>query len=190
MTKEQFLERFTRLAANDHVGLEKLSRDVVEDARAAARAAVEVWSGYDPAQEKKAAVILSALDEIAFVPLTEKSDPPSPQHRVWLLRMAGLSHLELRAKLVALIDRMLDDRRTPPAGATMQGPPLEENPPAPRVCDEAYLVQRQLLNFQESREHYFSNARAFQNLRDDQKDVEIRNAKRSNVWKNLTGGPG
>jgi len=187
MTREQFLDRFYRLSDADQVGITALAKQVMDDAREAARAAVEAWlTANNPGQEQKAASILSALEELAFVPLTEKGDPPDPQRRVWFLRMAGSSYLEPRAKIIAAINRMLDDKRKPPTrpGA---GPPLEENPPIPRVCDEAYLAHRQLLNFAESREQYYQNAHAFLALPEDQKDAEIQNLKKSNTWKRLAG---
>jgi hypothetical protein len=188
MTREQFLERFYRLSETDQPGITTLANQVMDDARQAVRAAVEVWSGGKPDQERKAAAILSALDELAFVPLLEKGEPPDPERRVWFLRSVGSTYLEPRAKIVAAINKMLDDRRKP-SSRPMAGPPLEENPGIPRVCDEAYLAHRQLLNFAESREQYFQNAHAFLSLSEDQKDAEIQNLKKSNTWKRLTGAP-
>jgi hypothetical protein len=186
MTREQFSERFYRLSDTDQVGITALAKQVMDDAREAVRAAVEAWSTGNAGQEQKAASILSALDELAFVPLTEKGDPPDPQRRVWFLRMAGSSYLEPRAKIIAAINRMLEDKRKPPVRPSSE-PPMEENPPIPRVCDEAYLAHRQLLNFAESREQYYQNAHAFLALSEDQKDAEIQNLKKSNIWKRLTG---
>jgi hypothetical protein len=185
MTREQFLERFLRLPNTDQVGITALAKQVMDDAREAVRAAVELWSGVNPNHEQKAASILSELDELAFVPLTEHGDPPDPRHRVWFLRLAGNSYMQPRAKLIAVINRMLDDRRIPPV-QPMAGPPLEENPPPLRVCDEAYLVHRQLLNFSESREQFYQNAHQFQSLSESEKDAEIQNLKKSNTWKRLT----
>jgi hypothetical protein len=188
MTREQFLERFLRLPETDQTGITALANQVMDDAREAVRAAVELWSGVNPGHEQKAATILMALDELAFVPLMERGDPADPRHRVWFLRMAGSSYMEPRAKLIQAINRMLDDRRKPPI-PPQSGPPLEENPPQLRVCDEAYLVHRQLFNFAESREQYYQNAHAFQSLSESQKDAEIQNLKKSNTWKRLTASP-
>lgn len=185
MTREQFLERFSRLSASDSVGLTALARQVTDDAREPLRTAVDVWTRGDPGQAQKAASILAEVDELAFVPLTERGDPTDAAHRVWLLRMAGMSQMDLRAKFIALINRMLDDRRLPPA-KPIPGPPREENPPMPRVCDEAYLAHRQLLNFAESREQYYLNAREFLALPEAQRDEEIRNLRRTNTWTRLT----
>ena len=187
MTREQFYERFAHLSDTDEPGITALAKQIMDDARESVRAAVEIWAGANPEMEQKAAAVLSALDELAFVPMTERGDPADPRHRAWFLRITGNSHMGLRAKVIALINRMLEDRRRPPA-RPVAGPPMEENPPIPRVCDEAYLVHRQLLNFAESREQYYINARAFLALPDDQKDEEIQNLKKTNTWKMLTAG--
>ena len=186
MTREQFYERFLRLSDTDQPGITALANEILDEAREPVRAAVEIWAGANPDMERKAAAVLGEVDEIGFVPLTEHGEPPDPQHSVWFLRMTGASFLGLRARLIAVINRMLDDRRRPPA-RPMAGPPMEENPPIPRICDEAYLVHRQLLNFAESREQYYTNARAFLALPDDKKDEEIQNLKKSNTWKRLAG---
>jgi hypothetical protein len=185
MTREQFLEQFSRLSAHDPMGVTALAKQVMDDARQAVRTAVEVWLGANPGQAQKAAALLAELEELTFVPLTERGDPMEAERRVWLLRTAGNSQLGMRAKYIALINRMFDDRRQPVA-PRIPGPPMEENPPMPRVCDEAYLAHRQLLNFAESREQYYANERAFLALPEAKRDEEIRNLRKSNTWSRLT----
>jgi hypothetical protein len=184
MTREQFFEQLGRLSADDPVGVTSLAKNVMDDAREAVRTAVEVWLGIDPQQAQKAKSVLAELEELAFVPLTERGDPMEAERRVWLLRNAGNSQMGLRAKYIALINRMLDDRRQTVA-PRIAGPPMEENPPMPRVCDEAYLAHRQLLNFAESREQYYANARAFLALPEAKRDEEIRNLRKTNMWTRL-----
>jgi hypothetical protein len=181
MTREQFLERFNQLDAKDQPGLAALAKQVMDDCRAAARAAVDVWSGYDPFQQEKAAHLLAELDELAFVPLTERGDPASPQQRVWMLRVTGNSQLGMRGKFVGFINRMMEDRRRPPARPT-PGQTMEVNPPIPRVCDEAYLTHRQFLNSAETRDQYYAYANRFFTLSDDDKDTEIRSLKKTGKY--------
>lgn len=181
MTREQFLERFNRLDPKDQPGLTTLANQILDDARTAARAAVDVWSGYDPFQQEKAAQLLAALDENAFVPLIERGDPASPQQRVWLIRITGNSQLDLRGKFVGFLNRMMEDRRRPPARPT-PGEVTEVNPPIPRVCDEAYLIHREFLNSAESRDRYQAYANRFFTLSDEEKDVEIRNLKKTGKY--------
>jgi hypothetical protein len=184
MTREQFLERLVRLSATDEPGLSQLAKQVLDDAREAVRAAVDLWSG-NPAQSQKAAALLLELEELAFVPLTERPDPADARQRVWLLRTANKSHLEFRSKLIAMINRMMDDRRKP-APRPMPGPPLEEGGSIPRVCDEAYLAHRRLLNFAETPDEYYLNERAFLDLPEAKRDEEIRNLRKTNSWSRLS----
>jgi hypothetical protein len=184
MTREQFLERLSKLSPKDQTGLSALAKQIMDDAREPVRAAVQLWTTGDPDQAGKAASVLREVEELAFVPITQPKDPADTAHRVWLLRMAGMSLIDLRRKFVALIDRMLDDRRTPPA-MPMPGPPAEENPALPRVCDEAYLAHRRLLNFAESPAQYYMNEREFLALPEEQRDEEIRNLRKTNTWTRL-----
>jgi hypothetical protein len=184
MTREQFLEQFARLPATDEMGLAALAKQVVDDAREAVRAAVELWAT-NPAQAQKAASLLVAVDELAFVPLTERGDPADARQRVWLLRTSGKCQQEFRGKLVGMINRMLDDRRVPPA-RPMPGPPLEERPSLPRVCDEAYLAHRRLLNYTEDSQQFAAEESAFLALPEAKRDEEILHLRRSNTWSKLS----
>jgi hypothetical protein len=181
MTREQFLEQFNQLDAKDLPGLTALARQVMDDARAAARAAVDVWSGYEPFQQEKAAQLLAALDELAFVPLIERGDPASPQQRVWMLRVTSNSQIGLRGKFMDFIGRMMEDRRRPPARPHPEEV-MEVNPPIPRVCDEAYLIHRQFLNSAETRDQYHAYANRFFTLSDEEKDAAIRNLKKTGKY--------
>jgi len=190
MTREDFLEKFGQLALTDELGASALAREVVDDARAPVRAAVEQWVT-NPAQAAKARTVLGELEELAFVPLTERGDPADPRQRVWLLRTAGRSHSEFRAKLVAMITRMLEDRRRPAPRPSSETKPEESTAPSaiPRVCDEAYLAHRQLLNFAESTEDYAATENAFLALPEAKRDEEIQRLKQSRTWRNLVSKP-
>ena len=187
MTREQFLGTFTPLAPNDEGGLNALARQMLDDARDSVRAAVELWAT-NSAQAQKAQTILTALEELAFVPLTERGDPADARQRVWLLRTADHSHMEFRAKLIAMINRMLDDRRRP-APRPMPGPKLEEGGTIPRVCDEAYLAHRRLLNFAETPDQFTASENAFLGMPEAKRDEEIKHLRQSNTWRALSTTP-
>jgi hypothetical protein len=179
MTREQFLGTFTKLAPTDEAGLNALARQMLDDARDSVRATVELWAT-NPAQSQKAQTILTALEELAFVPLTERGDPADARQRVWLLRTADHSHLEF--------NRMLDDRRRP-APRPMSGPKLEEGGAIPRVCDEAYLAHRRLLNFAETSDQFASSENAFLAMPEAKRDEEIKHLRQSNTWRALSATP-
>jgi hypothetical protein len=79
---------------------------------------------------------------------------------------------------------MEDRRQAPPQQADAA---MEEQPPPIRVCDEAYLQLRRLLNIEEGDPQYFLNARAFLNLGNAEKDAEIHRARKSRGWSRLVG---
>ena len=56
---------------------------------------------------------------------------------------------------------------------------VEEKPAPRRICDEAYLMYRRLLNTRESEEDYLVNRRIFLKQTDDDKDREIFFARKS-----------
>ena len=64
---------------------------------------------------------------------------------------------------------------------------MEEAPAARRVCDEAYLQLRRLLNPRESVERYHLNASAFLQLSTEEKENEIRKARKSRMFSELSG---
>lgn len=79
------------------------------------------------------------------MPLLEPN-PALPEQRTTLIEQAVEAEVALRRKVIARIDALLDDRT--PIPVPVSGP-AEQRPPPRRVCDEAYLLMRQMVHFGE-----------------------------------------
>jgi len=104
---------------------------------------------------------------------------------VWALRTEGLQLAEMLRKIVKYFAAHLSDTRKVPA--SRGAGPTEEQPPVVRICDEAYLQLRRLVNLEESMDQYLLNSRAFLNLPEARKDEEIRKSRQSRAFTRFTG---
>lgn len=185
MTRHNFLERLSKLSPEDSAGLTALAQDVVREAREAVDTAVQAWQQGDEATSRKAMLVLAEVEDLALVPLIDAGPARTVEQVMWSERTVGAGLAELQRRALRWIDNLLMDKRRAPVRKSV--PPLEEQPPPVRVCDEAYLQMRRLLNVEEGKEKYFTNARAFLFLSDAQKDAEIQKARHSRAWTQFTG---
>jgi len=146
------------------------------------RQLIAVLHGKDEAESRKAAGVLLQLGPVAFDDLAKSVKKDDPSQAVWDAQVLGDMVLESRTQLVAVLDGMMDDTRDHPMP---DYPGLEEKHPPRRVCDEAYLLERRLLNTVEPEDLGYSNGRAFLALPIAQRDAEIANAKRARVFTNF-----
>lgn len=131
--------------------------------------------------EKAAAVVL-AMGNLALTPLLEKLDKNTPENLVWEMQTAVSVQLDNRSRIVKLLDEMLLDK-------TPLEPPVfpmdaEELPQPRRVCDEAYLMMRQLFTL-EDEETELMNIEAFLDMTDEERDTEIERAEKTQKWISL-----
>ena len=183
MTGDEFYTHLVQLGPNDDEGLTALTQKVLEDSRDAPNTAARLWKegGRFAPQARQ---VLGELEDVALVPVISQGDPAAVQEVVWALRTMGAQTAELERKIVKYIDAHLGDARKMPVRTDLG--PMEEKPPVVRVCDEAYLQMRRLLNVEESTQQYLANSRAFLNLPEDQKNEEIHKAKESRAWTRWT----
>ncbi|WP_394823277.1 hypothetical protein [Pendulispora albinea] len=138
----------------------------------------------DGAFAHNANMLLINLEDLAIVPLVE-SNPTSPKARVDTVTQAVEAELVLRRKSIARRDKLLDDR-TPVPIETCGHP--EKEPPPRRVCGEAYVLMRQIVNFGKSGVDARVDARMFLHAPDDFEDAQIARARQSGIWNRaLTG---
>jgi len=185
MTRAEFLERLSNLNAEDTTGLTELALDLIREEREIPEAAVKMFKQGNPDTSKKAMVTLGEIEEFGIIPLLDLTADLPPVRALWALRTEGASLVHLQRQVVRSFDKAMEDRRqAPPQQADAA---MEEQPPPIRVCDEAYLQLRRLLNIEEGDPQYFLNARAFLNLGNAEKDAEIHRARKSRGWSRLVG---
>ncbi len=182
MTSAELIEALRRLDPNQQIAVDELSRNFEEEAHAPVRTAVAMLNGGDPEMGRRAASMITNIGELAIVPLLEAKPPSKPASRVWNMEVVISAHLQERAKVVALLNAMLSDK----AKIRWEKAMPEEGAPVPsRVCDEAYLMMRRLLNNNEDKAQFLNEHEAFLQLSDAEKDKEIQKVAKSHAWSNF-----
>lgn len=167
-------------ASDTGEGMERLAGKVREESLLTSRNAVALWQEGDKQVAPLARELLSLLSESALEALLGVPDSSDPGQVVWLISTMAALELEARRKVVDRIIPLLA-RKTPVPKAPVIGP-LEEPVPDTRVCDEAYLLLRRLINGEESLEAYHENARTFTGLTEDERDEEISKAQQQRAF--------
>jgi hypothetical protein len=171
MTDEELTRRTRALDPEDRAGIAALGRALRDEALVPARAVLRYWQGFP----QKAPAAVGAMGETALAPLLQAETPASAGGRVALARAIAEAIFSLERRIFARFYNFYQDgREVPPPEETG---PSEEPEPDYRVCDEAYVLLRQLANYRESEEQFLMNRDAFLNMPDELKDDEIRKAR-------------
>jgi len=181
MTRDKLFEQLRPLDA-PHV--EALAAEFVTSARAASRAAVALSLDTDEEVASNARRLLLYLEDLAIFPLLE-ANPRLPLQRAALITQAVEAELSLRRKVMVRLDRLLDDTTPVPTQASARA---EQKPPPRRICDEAYLLMRQVVHFGEPPMDAAVQAKLFLNAPDDFKDAQIKKARASGTWNRAITG--
>jgi len=178
MTEDELIESLRNLDPDNRPAMDAFVKKVVRESRAPARIAVANLSASDPKVAAAAVALTVYLKDIAIVPLLEAPEPAAADDRVSRIETVVDAQVELREKITARLTKMLDDKAPVPINTDRRA---EVAPPPRRVCDDAYVLLRRLLNPAEGEEEQLFTAKAFLLLPDDRKDAEILKA-RSGIW--------
>lgn len=185
MTQNELVAALQRLSPEQQVELDTLAKNVVKESRALPRAAAAHLNDPNPNTAANALSLLIDIEDLATVPLLEAAERPDAYDRVARATIIVDSQIEVRNSTVERLKQLLDDKR--PMNYKKM-PRVEETPPQSRVCDEAYLLLRRLLNTAEDQEQQVATARNFLRLPEARRDIEIRKAWNSKPWTTLKGG--
>ena len=155
---------------------------VLSEGRETGHGAIALWhQGYDTTAAN-AQEALSQIEELALDALLSAPDSIDVTKMVWLMRTLTGIEVDVRKrvifKLMPLLDRKLP---IPPLPVVEE---IEEPIPEVRVCDEAYMLLRRLVQTAESAESYYLNIRTFGNLPESERDTEIQKAGKENRFTN------
>lgn len=175
MTPEALRAALDQLDSRRAVDEVRFGEDRLREVAELPRAAVALAGDADPARAAKARSLVARLGEFAAGALLEVERSAGPQDDVWRLATATAGVVELRGRVAARLAQALDDRRPVPLVPDVF--PSEEKPAPRRVCDEAYLLLRELSSVGESRGALVLKARAFLRRPDPDRDAEIARAR-------------
>jgi hypothetical protein len=187
MLAEPLLDVLRRIDPNRTRDLDALAARLLEESRAQARDAIRIWRSPDKTMSYRAEVVLSELGEVALVPLLETAGTNTPIQEVWLLQHVGMVENEMRKKVAARVNKLLDDRRPLPPPA-VRGARPEGGGTTRRVCDEAFVLMRRYINPSESAEQHNLAMELFLGSPEKERDATIQKARRSRLWQQWVQG--
>ncbi|MBS7635202.1 hypothetical protein KEJ34_06920 [Candidatus Bathyarchaeota archaeon] len=163
----------------DEKGFKRLAKAIIEESSETPKRTAEIHHSEDEDDSGKATSIILEIGDLALTPLLESLKSEIPEQYVWDMKTVVNIQIENRLKIAKILEKMLDDKRL------LQIPDIpigvEESPPPRRVCDEAYLMLRHLLAFEEAEEE-FLNSVMFLGMSDEEKDAEIERFKSTKRW--------
>jgi hypothetical protein len=186
MNQREELLRSLETYPSDPAGESAFVARYAASARSAVTTAAEAWNSSDRRYAFGAELFLRAMDDLAIRPLLELPIPVDASDAAAYIGMLVEPELELRAAIATRIDEMLDDCRPVPASLP-PGPEPEESPLERRVCDEAYLAMRSLVDFGKDRLETVLDQRAFLSESPEVRDDTIRRARVSAAWRRALG---
>ncbi|MEW6051214.1 MAG: hypothetical protein AB1644_09175 [Candidatus Zixiibacteriota bacterium] len=167
----------------DDPALDSLATSIVERSLKDPSEVVQLAHVDAVGTRQKASTVLLRLGVLGLPSLLDALATQKPDDYVWDMQTAVTSHLEMQVRLAKLLEEMLKDTRpqTPPNPFAFP----DEKPAPRRVCDDAYLLMRQLLSLDETDDERFMNENAFLKMDESEKDAEIKRLLKSNRWINL-----
>ena len=171
MTPDELGAELDALPPGQVPAMAALARRVRGEALVLPNAALQRAEGADAARVLAARHLVGELDDLTVGAILDAVSPSSVEHQVWRLGTAVAAIVSLRARAAERLRGALGDRRRVPIEP--YPPHIEEQPYPRRVCDEAYLMLRELLHLGESRGGFALEVRAYLRLADDEKDAEI-----------------
>ena len=170
MTPDELTAALEQLAPMRIADQNTLAQAVRRDTTVLPVRAVELAGAADEQLAVKARTLAGELEELAVGALLSAGPPVAPAEAAWRVRTATAATVALRARVAAHLRSLLSDRRLVPLPKGVEG--LAHAPPS-RICDEAYVALRELLNIEESRAAFTLDRRAFLRLSYEEKDAEI-----------------
>jgi len=180
--EQQFISDLHQSIDDFNVEQALAAREVAE-ARKIPRLATAIWANGDPDLSAAAFSFLLQAEDLALVPVLEQPVRDEPQSVSQAMRLLTGAELNLRRRIVAQIDRWLDDKRPVPQKPMVI--PVEERVRPRRVCDEAYVTMRKLVHFGEGDYVQLVDENQLYDLPEAKRDAAIARARATNSWQRI-----
>ncbi len=181
MNYQTLIDRIGALNINNPKAVEAFIRELADEARKGPRGMVDLWLKQAPGISRERPIILiPELEELAIQPLLEI--PPSkltPTDHAWLINTIAEAEVAFRDSVVVRLISLLDDKTSVPQAII---PGSEEQPLPRRICDEAYIALRKILQLSEGTYAAAFNTYAYLSLIEAHRDEEIQKFKSSKTF--------
>ena len=182
MARDEMYNKLGALDLDQPEGLDTLAQGIAEQSHIEPRYVVEYWVNGPDEVSWKAGAVASRLESLTIMPLLEMPVPLNADRRSMVITNIADAQIGLREQIVNYLVKLLDDQELLSDHKSPEGRPTEGSPPDMRVCDEAYLQLRRLLNFSESEEEFEENASIYLDLDFEDRDEEIADVRASGKW--------
>lgn len=180
MDKRELAYKIHHLDFKRPEDFEALAKEISSRSREEVDLVVELWiENYQNLADKAAAVLVN-LHDVTIGSLLDAGVPPLAMQRTLGIAIMVNAQIYLRERTVTHLVKLLDDKEILPEATTSKR--IEGERPVRRVCDEAYLQLRRLLNTTESEDAYLRNASIYLHLDFDERDEEIATVRASGKW--------
>jgi hypothetical protein len=142
MTRAEIRRRLPALGPMDFAAAEQLARDIRRDAREPLTAFPAMLVGLDDAGTANAETVARWLEELSILPWLAAAERAQGARRMRLLVEAYCAFRSIEERVRDRLRAALGDRAPIPVRDDLG--PTETPVPVTRVCDEAYLLWRQL----------------------------------------------
>lgn len=180
MNKQEIVHAIQNLDFKRPKDFEALAKEISSRSREEVDLVVELWIENYQNLGDKAAALLVDLHDVAIESLIDAGAPPLAMQRTQGIAIMVNGQIYWRERTVTYLVKLLDDKEVLPDVATSKQ--IEGERPVRRVCDEAYLQLRRLLNTTESEDAYLQNASIYLHLDFDERDEEIATVLASGKW--------
>jgi hypothetical protein len=182
MEESHYLRELHGLDPDDLDAVERLLKRLKDDARHLPRMSVRLWAEGEPDEQRKAAEIVFQLEELVIEATLSEQETLESDRKLQLLGLAVEEQLDVRSGLVSVLSQLLEDKTILHIPEPASDLDEEEEPEERRVCDQAYLLLRRLLNTEEDEGEHALSSSDFLELEERERDGEIRKAISSKTW--------
>ncbi|TFH58116.1 MAG: hypothetical protein E4G91_09710 [Candidatus Zixiibacteriota bacterium] len=183
MVYKRLSQQIAETRVDDVKTLDSMTETILEKSYKDPREVVGLAHSEDENIQTTASALLLSLGNLSLSPLLDSAASDIPEDYVWDMQTAAKLHLDSRGRIVKALEKMLTDVRPVDVGSPFSF--KEEKPVARRVCDEAYLLLRKLLAFEENEEDRMLNELTFLNMEDKERDSEIKRFLQTKTWISL-----
>jgi hypothetical protein len=183
VTGKEAIKQLRTLKRHEWDKLEALTREIADQSRAPLEAVGGIWASQTGDERRKAARVLRALEELGIRAWLNQFGRVSATDRLEAAEAVIESYRSVQQRVTEILRPLLDDRTNVPQAAPPE--PVEEKRPPTRVCDEAYLLLRQLLKADERQMVALESERAFLHQTDPERDRTIKRYRDKQEWAEL-----
>jgi hypothetical protein len=184
MDEKSLAARISEIKIMENTKLDSLGEEIKTKARNDTYELIKILHSGNKDNSQKASMVLMSLGDLLISPMISSLDTDDADNYSWEMDVILSAHLENRNKICRILNSMLLDKRQL-TGPELEGA-VEEKPVPKRVCDEAFLMLRRLIAYNENEEELMSNERIYLDMTNDERDKEIDRFKSSNEWISLS----